>query len=206
MTTIDRRPSSVTTRPGRASTQSSLLRLAVAGAGTAIAVTAALTAQPAASATSDHGSPAAQHSRAGAGHSLAELKRSLRKYEDVSVAVAEGFVPVSGCTESPEGGMGVHYLHPARAMAPVDAAAPAVLLYQPMTDGGLRLLGAEWFQADADQDVSTDGDRPALWGRPFDGPMPGHDPMMPVHYDLHVWLYDSNPAGVFAPWNPSVSC
>jgi hypothetical protein len=36
--------------------------------------------------------------------------------------------------------------------------------------------------------------------------MLGHDPMMPVHYDLHVWLYDSNPAGVFAPWNPSVDC
>jgi hypothetical protein len=52
----------------------------------------------------------------------------------------------------------------------------------------------------------THDDRPSLWGRPFDGPMTGHDPGMPVHYDLHVWLYDSNPAGVFAPWNPSVSC
>jgi hypothetical protein len=30
--------------------------------------------------------------------------------------------------------------------------------------------------------------------------------MMPVHYDLHVWLFDSNPAGVFAAWNPSVDC
>lgn len=204
MSRIRRRSSAAAGRP--ATPSSVMLRLAVAGAGTTAAVAAALAAQPAASATPDHGDPAAQHSRAGAGHSLAELKQSLRKYQDVSVAEAEGFVPASECTESPEGGMGVHYLHPARAAAPVDATAPAILLYQPTADGGLRLMGAEWFQADADQDLTTDDDRPALWGQPFSGPMPGHDPMMPVHYDLHVWLYDSNPAGVFADWNPSVSC
>jgi hypothetical protein len=29
---------------------------------------------------------------------------------------------------------------------------------------------------------------------------------MPIHYDLHVWLYKHNPAGMFAAWNPRVSC
>jgi hypothetical protein len=33
----------------------------------------------------------------------------------------------------------------------------------------------------------------------------GH-PEMPIHYDLHVWLYRHNPAGMFAMWNPSVHC
>ena len=33
---------------------------------------------------------------------------------------------------------------------------------------------------------------------PFDSPMLGHEPGMPVHYDLHVWLYRHNPAGLFA--------
>jgi hypothetical protein len=146
------------------------------------------------------------HSRDGAGRALAELRRDLAPYKDVEKAYADGFVPVSECTESPLGGMGVHFLNPARAMAPVDPKNPAILLYSPTDDGGYRLIGAEWFAADADQNVSTDGDRPSLWGRPFDGPMAGHDPGMPVHYDLHVWLYDSNPAGVFAAWNPSVGC
>ena len=145
------------------------------------------------------------HSRAGAGLALARLHHDLAPYQDVSRAFADGFVPVSECTESPAGGMGVHFLHPARAMAPVDPAKPAILLYSPTSDG-YELLGAEWFAVDADQDLATHDDRPSLWGRPFDGPMPGHDATMPVHYDLHVWLYDSNPAGVFAPWNPSVSC
>jgi hypothetical protein len=145
------------------------------------------------------------HSRDGAGSALAGLRRALAPYADVNRALADGFVPVSECTESPAGGMGVHFLHPARAMAPVDPEKPAILLYAP-TATGHELLGAEWFQADADQDLSTDSDRPSLWGRPFDGPMPGHEPGMPVHYDLHVWLFKANPAGVFAPWNPSISC
>ena len=151
-------------------------------------------------------SSADRHSRDGAGRALAQLRRSLAPYADVQRALADGFIPVSECTESPEGGMGVHFLNPARAMAPVNASEPALLLYSPTADGGFELIGAEWFQADADQDLSTDGDRPSLWGRPFEGPMTGHSPVMPVHYDLHVWLFDSNPDGVFAPWNPSVSC
>ena len=145
------------------------------------------------------------HSRDGAGSALAHLRQDLAPYRDVGRALADGFVPVSECTEAPEGGMGVHFLHPARAMAPVDPAKPAILLYAP-TATGYELMGAEWFAIDADQDLTTHDDRPSLWGRPFDGPMPGHDATMPVHYDLHVWLHDSNPAGVFAPWNPSVSC
>lgn len=146
------------------------------------------------------------HARDGAGRALAELRRDLAPYQDVEQALADGFVPVSECTESPAGGMGVHFLNPARAMAPVDPANPAILLYSPTATGGYELVGAEWFAADSDQVLSTDDDRPTLWGRPFDGPMPGHDPGMPVHYDLHVWLFDANPTGVFAPWNPAVSC
>ena len=26
------------------------------------------------------------------------------------------------------------------------------------------------------------------------------------HYDLHVWLWKKNPAGLFAPTNPDVRC
>jgi hypothetical protein len=182
---------------------------AAVAAAVAALVTGAATgaAAPASAHGDDHGTgTAALHSRDSAGEALAALRHELRPYEDVRRALADGFVPVSECTESPAGGMGVHFLNPARAMAPVDATKPAILLYLPTADGGHRLLGAEWFQADADQDLGTDDDRPALWGRPFDGPMVGHEPGMPVHYDLHVWLYEANPAGVFASWNPAVSC
>ena len=30
--------------------------------------------------------------------------------------------------------------------------------------------------------------------------------MFAPHFDRHVWIYRDNPNGVFAPFNPSVSC
>lgn len=57
----------------------------------------------------------ANHSRDGAGKQLAVLKKSLAVYRDVEAAEAAGFIPVSECEVSDEGGMGVHYLNPVRA-------------------------------------------------------------------------------------------
>ena len=45
-----------------------------------------------------------------------------------------------------------------------------------------------------------------LFGRGFDGPMLGHGPGMPIHYDLHAWIAEANPSGVFAQWNPAIRC
>jgi len=36
--------------------------------------------------------------------------------------------------------------------------------------------------------------------------MLGHNPQMPIHYDLHVWLAKHNPSGLFSQWNPAISC
>ena len=58
----------------------------------------------------------------------------------------------------------------------------------------------------ADQDVATDDDRPSLMGHAFDGPMEGHEPGMPVHYDLHTWVHQQNGAGELSAWNPDVAC
>jgi hypothetical protein len=29
---------------------------------------------------------------------------------------------------------------------------------------------------------------------------------MPAFYEMHVWVWKTNPNGVFADWNPNVSC
>jgi hypothetical protein len=127
---------------------------------------------------------------------------TLAKYRDVNKALADGYIPVSGCEAAPGlGGMGIHYLNPALAADLVnDPYKPELLLYAPNSTGGLDLLGPEYFQAEAGQA------RPAVVGQPFDGPMPGHNPQMPTHYDLHVWLFKYNPAGLFAPFNSRVKC
>jgi hypothetical protein len=140
--------------------------------------------------------------------SIAEVRRATAQYHDPAVAVADGFVPTEECAAHPElGGMGLHYLNPARLADPaVIATQPEILLYEPQADGTLRLVGVEWFSADPDQDLSTDGGRPELLGVAFDGPMPGHEPGMPIHFDLHAWIWKHNPAGQFTAWNPAVSC
>ena len=138
---------------------------------------------------------------------LAQVKKSLRPMQDSPAeAVRAGYMPTDVCVASPMGGMGYHYVNPTLAMAAPDPLKPSVLVYVPGKDGRLTLGAAEWFQPDADQDLSTDDDRPSLFGRPFDGPMLGHEPNMPTHYDLHAWLFTPNPKGVFQPWNPAVSC
>lgn len=137
---------------------------------------------------------------------LQAVRAATAKYHDVSVALADGYVPASGCEASPAGTMGIHYMKPALLGPGNDPAHPEVLLYLPNGKGSLKLVGVEYFQADGDQDLSTTGDRPSLFGRGFDGPMLGHNPQMPIHYDLHVWVHERNPNGVFAQWNPAISC
>jgi hypothetical protein len=202
-----------TTVPTTSAHRSTVRRKAVGGVLAGLLAGAALvTGGPALAHDGAHDDPhttgaatSATHNRAGTGADLAGMRRDLARYGDVGVALMAGYVPVSGCEVSPAGGMGIHYLNPALVNS-TDTAAPAVLLYEPTAAGDLRLIGAEWFAVDADQDLGTDDDRPSLLGRPFDGPMLGHSPDMPVHYDLHVWLYEANPDGVFAPWNPRVDC
>jgi hypothetical protein len=38
------------------------------------------------------------------------------------------------------------------------------------------------------------------------GPMGQHEPGQPPHYDLHVWIWQANPSGMFAVFNPNVKC
>jgi hypothetical protein len=139
---------------------------------------------------------------------LREARRATRVFRDVRVASDAGYEAASPCVSDPKyGGMGIHYENPELvADGELDISKPEVLVYQPTRRGKLRLGAVEYFQADADQDLATDDDRPFLFDLPFDGPMLGHNSRMPIHYDLHVWLYRHNPAGMFAMWNPSVRC
>jgi len=149
-------------------------------------------------------------SSAGGEKTLARQMQRLQQvtgaYHNEALAVAGGFEPTDECAASPDGGMGYHYVNAERFDGLVNKDQPEVLLYAPGLEGTRRLTGVEYVKVDADQDLGTDDDRPVLFGRPFAGPMPGHGPGMPIHYDLHVWVWRSNPSGTFAEWNPRVSC
>lgn len=138
---------------------------------------------------------------------LAKVRVATARFHDVAVAEAAGYVSTNYCVEVPGlGVMGIHYVNYALVgAAGVDVSAPEMLLYV-TTNRGPRLVGVEYMTVDSDQDLATDGDRPSLFGRGFDGPMPGHGPGQPVHYDLHVWAWQASPAGVFDEFNPKVRC
>jgi hypothetical protein len=134
---------------------------------------------------------------------LAEARAATAKYHDVNAALADGFIPTGPCVAVPSlGAMGIHYANFFRLFdASVNPAEPEFLLYAPDGRGGLRLVALEYFVP-----AYLAEEPPALFGREFEGPMPGHGPGEPVHYDLHVWAWRHNPAGMFAPFNPKVGC
>lgn len=162
---------------------------------------------------------------------LAELeavRQATARFHDVSAAIAAGYLadnPAEPCVQSPLGVMGFHAPNPVlMGDQGVDVLRPELLLYAPTSGGGRRLVGVEymlfvllrnpetgevgpWISPDpwpSHYQVVTP--TPRLFGQTFDGPMPGHTPTMPWHWDLHAWVWAPNPAGMFAPFNPALQC
>jgi hypothetical protein len=124
------------------------------------------------------------------GSSAAVPKRVLKQIEQAKSRLA-----------SRSGAMGIHYLNGDLIADPaLDFRKPEILLYEPQADGALRLVGIEYFVLDTAQDAA-----PRILGRSFQGPMT-HGGTAPSHYHLHVWTVKRNPRGLFAQYNPRVSC
>jgi hypothetical protein len=135
---------------------------------------------------------------------LQATRDALEPFQDPIFAVRSGYFSTLGCVYYNEGAMGVHFLNPALIGPNVDPLKPQLLVYEP--DGEkLELVAVEWLVPLA----TGVKERPVLFGHPFDGPMEGHEPLLPRelhHYDLHVWLWKENPEGIFHPVNPDVTC
>ena len=132
---------------------------------------------------------------------LAAVRRATAKYHDVEKALADGYIAAPHCVSVPGlGGMGYHYIKPSLATdLALDPLQPELLLYAP-SGNGLRLVAVEYFVANVGQE------HPEVMGIPLHGPMPGHEAGMPEHYDLHAWIWQPNPNGMFVDFNPNVSC
>ncbi len=132
---------------------------------------------------------------------LAAVRQATARYHDVDRALADGYVPFSPCVAEPGlGTMGIHFVNFGLVFdLTTSATNPEILLYVPSEDG-FRLVGVEYFV------ISLSQPTPQLFGRPLNGPMvhPGEE--IPPHYDLHAWIWLGNPAGIFAEFNPALSC
>lgn len=182
--------------------KSSLIRAAIAAA---LCLGVVATAGPASAHEQDGATASADHLTPAQRLLVRQATNDLRTPR---AAIAAGYQPTDACVELPGvGGMGYHYVNLTYASdSVIDPVHPEVLVFVPDPQGRLRLSAVEYFKADADQDKSTTDDRPSLWGHQFQGPMDGHEPGMPIHYDFHLWVYKRNPLGQLAPWNPDVHC
>ncbi|MDY7082343.1 MAG: hypothetical protein SXQ77_08065 [Halobacteria archaeon] len=131
---------------------------------------------------------------------LADVRQVTAKYHNESQAVADGYIPTDHCVSN----MGYHYVNPGLLDGDINASQPEILVYAPVgnsNNGKRKLVAVEYFI-----DANETEDTPTLFGQEFNGPMPGHEPGQPVHYDLHAWVWQANPDGVFTPFNPNIRC
>jgi hypothetical protein len=132
---------------------------------------------------------------------LAAVRDLTSRYHRVAVAQAAGYAPFQGCLEEPgTGGMGYHYVNFAWVDLTVDAMQPEAMVYAPGPHGQKQLGAVEYIVPAAAWDAAHPGELPELFGHEF-----LFDPDFGT-YELHVWLWQHNPAGMFAPWNPRVRC
>jgi hypothetical protein len=165
---------------------------------------------------------------------LAAVRAATERFKDVKQALAEGYIPAPGsvCETStmmgragPEMAMGIHYFRPdllgiTEPPNPrvngtgthTDFLKPAILIYEPQPDGSLQLVAVENLVFKKAWHAAGNKAPPSFMGVPYDEM--ADDPSTPVdeahmfepHYDRHVWVHRENPIGVFAQFNPSVSC
>jgi hypothetical protein len=151
---------------------------------------------------------------------VAAARTATASYHDRDAANAAGYTvrvaDLNGitCIDNPgTGAMGVHYLDPAlvpelfdpTAASSVDAATPELLVLAPGPNGQERLVALEYLTIKATWDAQHSGP-PSLFGKPFNETAAGNRYGLPAFYSLHAWIWAPNPADLFAPWNPRVTC
>lgn len=138
---------------------------------------------------------------AGQANPIADAVRAANdKYQDVAVAVADGYGPIACVSGHGGGAMGIHYINGDYLMGDegaVDIARPEALMYEPMADGSLVLVGLEF--------LTLKGPA-ALDGHLFEFTTAPNRYGLDDFYSLHVWAWKDNPNGTFAGMNPDVSC
>ena len=154
-------------------------------------------------ASSEQASRQKQHS----GELVRTVREATRRFHDVNQAGAEGYQLLFGCVSGPDdGAMGLHYVNlELVADGVLDPRRPEIVIYEPLPNGGRRLIGADFlifFDAWHAKNTGT----PELGGQLMhliDSP---NRYGLPAFYTLHVWAWKPSPTGAFVNWHSDVSC
>ncbi|MEP6692513.1 MAG: hypothetical protein ABJD07_15240 [Gemmatimonadaceae bacterium] len=130
---------------------------------------------------------------------LEALRRVTTPFQNFQAATTSGWsAKITPCMSDPSGGMGYHYGNTALIDGSVSVEQPELLLYEPDQAGTLRLVAVEYivpYSAHSRSDAP-----PVLFGREFKK----NDTFQ--LWGLHVWAWKENANGLYADWNPQVSC
>lgn len=145
---------------------------------------------------------------------LQAARSATARYHSVGQAVDAGYgpfpagVPLHECIESlnDTGGMGIHYVNGALLDTTLDAGAPEVLVYAPDAGGKLKLVALEYVVFKEPWTALHGATKPQLFGVEFGGLDAPNRYEIPSFYALHAWIWNSNPSGVFADFNPEIAC
>jgi hypothetical protein len=145
--------------------------------------------------------------RSASGAFMKLVRESTERFKDVTVAHHEGYELQFGCVSGPDyGAMGMHFVNfPLVFDGVLDAAKPEIVIYEPLPNGRLRLIGADYLVL-ADAWNATHLGPPELGGQLlhfFEAP---NRFGLPPFYTLHVWAWKENPPGAFVNWHANVSC
>lgn len=144
---------------------------------------------------------------------LAAAREATEAYRDVTVAAEDGYalpsgVPLEECIVSTDGtgAMGFHHINgDLVGDAMLDPATPEALVYEPGANGRLELAALEYVVFAEAWDAENDAP-PVLFEQEL---MLTHEPNryeLPAFYALHVWMWKNNPSGLYAMFNPDVTC
>ena len=139
---------------------------------------------------------------------LKRVRDATERFQNVEVAEADGYQLLFGCVSGDStGAMGLHYVNMDLVnKGEVRLNRPQIVIYEPTSDGRVRLTGADYLILAAGWDKNHPGDPPQLMGQLFhlfDAP---NRFGLPAFYTLHVWAWKDNPNGAFVNWHPNVSC
>jgi len=135
------------------------------------------------------------------------VREVTERFRDVRVAEAEGYALAFGCVSGGDyGAMGLHYVNfPLVLDGVLDPRRPEIVIYEPLPNGRLRLVGADFLVLASDWH-SKNPAPPELMGQLlhlFESP---NRFGLPDFYTLHVWAWKENPTGTFSNWHANVSC
>jgi hypothetical protein len=146
---------------------------------------------------------------------LSTARAATAPFHDLATAKAAGYGPNAfldaagiACIANPElGVMGIHYVNGLFVGdAVLDPTKPEALVYQKLPNAKPRLVAAEYIVFQGAWATAGNTTGPTLFGRPLKLiPMPNRYGLSPF-YEIHAWIWQHNPSGMFMDYNPSGSC